>query len=525
MADVGHLGLEVDGTKLVAADRALEHFTQTAANAERAVTPLTTKVDDLGRKGVTSTGSVNQLNNVLRTLTIQATGADPVVGRLVTTVSAFAIGGAVMTGAMAGVAGISLLIRKLGADSRFAAAEGARHLAVLMQLGGMSDVERATRSVGGQLATAVAQLDSLRSGGGTVGGHLGAGYGARHSQEVGTALNRVLLLSALQRRGIEAGYGDQGPTLAQRGSLPSAGASPYAWSDSGAGRLTNGQNFSQGSGNATDVMGVAGRGMEMLERRQRALASAEEELASARERANASLVLGLANVGRAYGGVVDQVLNLAAATLSLERMPMVSGRDKATAYGSAALTGIGYGASGGPFLGAAGGAASGFSMAGPYGAIVGGVSGIVSGLIKQGERAREAARLWQASLGEFEKLFNDAPTAQETNDEWFKGLSGGWTVDEVRSGVARGIGGGTWLAQMRELLKVYDENTQQAKALASAERELYDARFRSLNAPQGFNLAYFGYLAGSSFQAPGGGTNNPRDTLRRGGDPYPQGWR
>jgi parvulin-like peptidyl-prolyl isomerase len=204
-------------------------------------------------------------------------------------------------------------------------------------------------------------------------------------------------------------------------------------------------------------------------------------------------VQNLQNVGRAYGGVTDQVLALVAAAISLERVPMETGRDRAIGFGSAALAGVGYGAStGDPALGALGGGLSGFAIAGPAGAIVGGVAGIVSGLASSGQRAREAQRVWERAFDDFEDMFTnftELQRAQREIEEGFQALSGGVAFDETAERIARlqaiadaaGALGDTGLQQrlerqiemLEELSRAYATNTDRAEELARAEEERF----------------------------------------------------
>lgn len=155
-----------------------------------------------------------------------------------------------------------------------------------------------------------------------------------------------------------------------------------------------------------------------VQRNEEEAARAQAEAVRAQEQANQKLVQALNNVGRAYGGVTDQVLQLIGAAISLDRMPMNTARDRAAAYASSAAAGVGFGQStGSPFAGGFGGAVAGFSMAGPAGAIIGGVSGIVSGLIEQGARARRAAEEWDQAMQRWETAYQDRTPAQQRMDQ------------------------------------------------------------------------------------------------------------
>jgi hypothetical protein len=304
----------------------------------------------------------------------------------------------------------------------------------------------------------------------------------------------------------ESGYEFTGPTLDQRGRVSATGG---GGAGGGAGRdyqrslsgVTPFGFFGRAPRAGVDI-GIADRVVQEGQREAQRLAAAEEALADARLRANAALVTSLANVGRAYGGVTDQVLNLAAATMSIYqagRLPNATRTDRAVGYGSAALAGIGFGQStGNPLMGGIGGGLAGAAMvAGPYGAILGATAGFVSGLLSQAERAKAAQRAWEITFQAFEDMF-DTLTPEQQVDRQFQ-RSFGMTVEEARGYVElfRGLEG---VENIRRALESYDRQMKQAaettKEQAAAERELYDARFRALNAPQGFNVSYYGWGAG-----------------------------
>jgi hypothetical protein len=85
--------------------------------------------------------------------------------------------------------------------------------------------------------------------------------------------------------------------------------------------------------------------------------------------------------------------------------------------------------------------------------------------------------------------------------------------EELRAGIEDRYRGFSRLSDEfeKELAKLdeqYKKNIKAAKELEDAERALYDARFTALNAPQGFNLAYAGYVAGAGFSPRNEGRND-----------------
>lgn len=179
---------------------------------------------------------------------------------------------------------------------------------------------------------------------------------------------------------------------------------------------------------------------------QREAAAEAKRLAQEQERAaermERQLIRSLENLGRAFGGAVDQGIALATTIMSIERADMSSGRGRAMGYGTAAAMGAGIGSqSGSAGMGAVGGAAAGFMAAGPWGAVVGGVSGMVTGLIEQGKRAKEAARQFALAAVEFDRAvqrFSDwetPPTSQERDmraiDEQFLALIQGAADQQI----------------------------------------------------------------------------------------------
>ena len=215
------------------------------------------------------------------------------------------------------------------------------------------------------------------------------------------------------------------------------------------------------------------------ERRRQAELDAIAELERARERSLDALVRGLYNVGRAYGGVADQVLSLTAAVISLEKAPFETRRDKAVALGGAALTGAGFGASAGPGLGLIGGAAGGFVTAGVPGAIVGGVSGIVSGLATEAGRARRAQAEWERVFSSFEQLFLPSNTMRDG----LQRLEAAYrqAVDATNAASRNSF---TLSLRLEEVNEQYLENIERLREQVALERERYrdDLEVRRLRA-------------------------------------------
>lgn len=504
--DVVTLQIRVDASQVEEATRRLSGLGTTAT-----VVDTKTKAAAVG---------TTHLNNALRTLAVQATGADPVVGRLVSSIGGFAIQGVLMSAALLGVAAIGLAWRRMGEDARFASQQADELIARLQKINGSTQGRWDQIMASGMLAGARGDLAAIR-GEGVMGGTRGLGLAATRAARENAALNRVLLLSRYSESAVEQGYEFTGPTLAQRGSLGGGGGgvgggtSGRGVARSMAGLTPFGAFGFSGATAGVDIGGIADRIAQEIQRR----AAAEQDLADARVRANTALVQSLANVGRAYGGVTDQVLNLAAATMSIYqagRMPTDTRTDRATALGSAALAGVGFGQStGNPILGALGGGAAGYGMVGTAmggaGIIVGAVGGIVSGLIEQGQRARQAQLQWDMALKSFENMW-DTLTPQQQTQQAFEQMTGGRSVEEVRRMLAEWRSLPKYLqpedgiSRLMQWLASYDRQMEQAaevtKDAAAAERELYDARFRASNAPSGFNTSYYGWMAGFGGDSP-----------------------
>ena len=376
-----------------------------------------------------SVQGIGRLNSTLASMARQAAGVHPVVGQLANVVGTFALGTATTTAVLAGLAAVGFAIRKITEDareSRDALAEARDRLRELVPAPtqNVQDVAR----LQARQALLVASLRSPFGGGGGqreewlrelrgINEELAAGRRAvagemfegplfdgiyqrerirREEEERRRIANNNADIALVRIRNQEA----TANMMTQRGwfeGRPGMGTALPPTLDETVDRFS-------------DRLGKRKAEIDAWFEYQR---DKENELADARQRANSALVASLANVGRAYGGVADQVLNLVGATLSLSRMPGFGSGETATlgdmarGYGTAALTGIGFGVSSGdPYLGGAGGAAAGFAMAGPGGAIVGGVAGIISGLVEQGERAARAQAQWERTFRGFGEMFD-----------------------------------------------------------------------------------------------------------------------
>lgn len=538
--DIATLGIRVEATQVGQATQALRGLEAQGARVETVA-------------GRTTVG-MGRLNNALLGVARQATGTSPVLARMLDVMLGLAVGGAKMTLILGGLTALALGYRKLTEDSRNARVANEELIKSLRELSGVEkDLEQQrTLAAGGvALRNAQRELAILRgqgpSGGVSLrGGPTGqAAYDAavaRQAAAVSAALNRAMLMAGLLADARAATYEPQGPTLAQMGDpladmLARANRGVGAFNEyqlpglnermSGAigamGVFTRGRSSVDMSGLSTQLPGQT-KGGKMTELRAelairqeianaaRRAGASEDDLAASRIAANQALVGSLMNVGRAYGGVTDQVAALAAATLSMSRMPMANKgdpgyyTDRGRAYGTAALTGIGYGAStANPMLGGLAGGASGFMVAGPAGAILGAVGGIVSGLFAHAQRAKQAQLQWERAFQSFEDMWDELTPAQQT-DRAFQSTFG-MTVEQARGYVElfRGMEG---VDNIIKALASYDRQMQQAAEqtdkMAKSEKDLYDARFRAMNAPRGFNASYYGWGAGASS---GGGTS------------------
>lgn len=518
-----------------------------------------------------ATAGLSRLNYSLASVARQAAGVHPIFGQLASTVATFAVGSTTTVGVLAGLAAIAGAIRLIGRDARDAKERLEDARGVLDRLAPDTSVQESLEVVQARLEQNRARFIQLMDPEWRRRQALSvsdpSGMFARFDREAEDLLKqnaqdalRVALGGAeLDERSI------RDMTERARALQESIG---YAMAEVDkrvyAGILEDRRQaeldyqrelqggFAAGIGGAPPRFSVAG-GAFQKEAEEQQLQTWEAinranrealELERERDRANIALVHSIRAVGAAYGGAAEQLLSLISAAIALERMPGFAGKgivtsgdagDLARGYGAAALGGVGYGVTtGDPALGFLGGAASGFAVAGPGGAIVGAVSGLVSGLFEEGRRAEEAARIWRRSLTDFRLMFDDL-TPIESNlaalDRAFEQLSGGRTVSEVEKALADLRRWQTQIAdptgalaeQIRryeELLKVYADNADQARELADAERDLYDARIHALNAPEGLRLSLLEWRAAGTF-----GPDDPGAPLPPGGGGSgPAGW-
>lgn len=527
------------------------------------VQPAVQALDRLGVQGVrvqtaTTAASVGtgRLNNAILGLARQASGAHPVIARFTDVLFSMALGGAKMTAVLGGLAGLALAYRKLTEESRRAREEQERLRDTLRDVsrerlgtGTLGSVAAARGEVGRLEAQLRADAALVAIRGNSLLGRRARSRFQQTGNELGVARGALRVLEGDLAAELWEGpvydlraAGDRIRDEREEARRIALNNSAFRLED----RLRDDQNAlhqrgwlegrGMGTGQALGMDDLVDRFGARLEERKRQLDAwaayqqdKEDTLNQRRVAANQALIVSLANVGRAYGGVTDQVLNLIAATGSIAmagRLPgfgkgeTASRTDMAIGLGSAALTGIGFGTSTGNLvLGGAGGAAAGFAMAGPYGAIVGGVTGIVSGLMEQGERAKQAQRIWAATLQGFEDMW-DSLTPDQQTDRGFQ-RTFGMTIEEARAyaELFQGVEGAD---QIRQAIAAYDRNIAQVKELTEAEKRLNDARrdvLQALNAPAGLNLAAYGYAASSSGMVVQGdfvvhvdGSGSPRET-------------
>jgi len=431
-------------------DRSQGSRALTGAGGRETYTELAGSLKSLDQAGRSSSLGMHRLNNSLVVMARQATNTHPVVGQLADVVGTFAIGTAAMVPILAGIAAIGLAWQRLTRDAREAKEEHQRLIDVLESA---AEGERIRRlGPGGELGTGIGagqqELADLTRRIEAERQRIAQTYMSAGAFSVpeGATSGRLQALEEQYARLIPIVQRGEQALARETAEEAERRAKEYERETEriiktfehrvDAAERANTQierafnrHFDERAASLGEferqVQEDFERQMEAFERAQaaaeraeaariaatlRRLAKerkAEEELARARERANQMLVRQLNEVGRAYGGVIDQILTLAATVLALERMPMVSGGDKAKAYGTAAGIGIGVGAStGSPAMGALGGAAAGFSVAGPYGALIGGAAGFVSGLIEQGERLALARKRWEDSFEGFQRMFN-----------------------------------------------------------------------------------------------------------------------
>lgn len=407
-------------------------------------------VDDAGRRG--SLG-MHRLNNSLIVVARQATNTHPVVGQLADVVGTFAIGTAAMVPILAGIAALAFAWRAVTRDAREAKEEQERLLGVLEDIADRRRLE--SLGPGGEAGTAISAAQARMQ---EIEREVAQEF-ARAAERPELANNFRLRAERLKEeyaelaRLVKAGEaeiaeGEQDAADERLSEIKRAEAERAQARREGVElnvRLLQIERDAEARRarerreeheerlrllrieQDAEARRAKARREEhelrlkvqaVVEKREEEARKAQEEAAKAQEQATQKLVQALNNVGRAYGGVTDQVMQLIGAVLSLERMPMNNTRDRVTAYATAGATGVGIGQStGNPFVGGIGGAASGFSLAGPVGAIVGGVSGIVSGLIEQGARARRAAEEWDEAMQRWERAYDDRAPFQQRMDQ------------------------------------------------------------------------------------------------------------
>lgn len=531
-------------------NRALRERAQTEREVAALMNQTATATGNVAQKSRLAGAPIARLNNSMVVLARRAAGAHPVVGQLADAVGTFAIGTAKMVPILAGLAAIAGAIRLIGREARETkeriqeAQEVLDRLAPdnsvqesvveiqrrfdrnLIAYNRLTDPEYIRQAVNSGLATPAGLardrqelFDSLLADQ----QRIARGQGQISEDQFQERMDRL-------RENLRDATGTIERDLAAFDRAFNAAQERQAIAEQSAYSrgLTSGMT-GVGVFTAPGVDRTAFYGSDAFRKaaeEQQLLVdemiAREEDLQDARVRANDALIRSLENVGRAYGGVVDQIIALTAATFNIWQNGPLPGfgnpkkgpgfGDAVRGYGTAALTGIGFGAStGDPILGGIGGGlAGGFATGGPGGAIIGAVGGIVSGLIESGRRAREAQRIWRNSLEAFDRMFDNlTPFEQDIAalDDAFQALSGGRTVAEVEQAIAdlRRLQEQYFdptgaideaIQRNEELLRIYRENAEQARELAEAERELYDARFTALNSPSGYNLAYRGYQAG-----------------------------
>lgn len=500
-----------------------------------------------------ATAGLSRLNFSLASVARQAAGVHPVVGQLANTVSSFALTAVQTTAVLAGLAAIAAAVRLIGREAsearqRVQEAEEVldrlapdtsigesiaeiqrrydRNIIAFRQLGDEDWISGALRRGAtreGLDRDRAALFDSLMADA----ERLSRGQTQVDEQDLSERTERARAIQ--ESIGFAMAEVDRQITqqiLEERknAELQYQQEITGAIAAGAAANLTAPSRFGRLTGGAFDK---SAEEQQLIITERRIQAERElKDLERDRVRANIALVNSLQNVGRAYGGVVDQVLALIAASVAMERMPMVSRSDQLTAYGSAALAGIGYGAStGNAFLGAAGGGAAGWRMTGtPQGLILGAVGGIVSGLLEHGQRAKAAQRIWENALEDFSLMFDDlSPVEQNIAalNRSFQQLSGGRSIEQVREDIEnyrntieRGRNPTAvkateeLLARDLELVRAYEENAAQARELAEAERDLHESRTAALNDPSGLRLSLLRWRAsgtiGDDPSSPGG---------------------
>jgi tetratricopeptide (TPR) repeat protein len=494
-----------------------------------------------GGAATRSTAGIGRLNLTLASLARQATGTHPAMSQLANVASTFAVGTVATTGVLAGLALTAAAIRLIGREARDTRERLREAVEALDKFSGFDPL-------GGQVAMVRAQITRLENEQRALVAERAAqpqyGYDPLRRMAIQTRLQGIGHELGTLRPRVSGGQRElEDRSLAElNASVSGAGPSAYRLREIdrdiqrqikadelalekqyAAERLQITREFAAETERVrTTGPGGMSAAIGQREYEEAVLQAAEAEeralqLARDRAAANDALVLSLENVGRAYGGVVDQIAALTAATIRMYQagpLPMESLGDKATAYGSAALTGVGFGVStGNPALGAGGGAAAGFATAGPWGAVAGGVAGLVSSLWESGRRAEEARRVWRNALDDFDLMFDnlsEIEASMASLDRAFRELAGGRSVDEVRVFLAslydlRDVYGSSLgpaldeqIERYEALLGIYDENAEQAREAAEANSALTDTYREltsALNSPSGLRLSLYRWMA------------------------------
>ncbi len=505
--DVATLGLRVDAREVENATEALSDLQSKGAEVEQQ-TERVTATSRRMTQGMATTA------RALENVAVNAGGLNARLVRTLTLIGSMTLSATTVIGVLAGLAAIAAAFRQIGKDAREARQESARLFDESFErLGRLAEGDPLRADVGRitqRLLEVQAELAQIPV---TPFGQAGRDRRRLEAERDDLQRRRDAGFRALvsgQVSGLisEREFGD--PFIGRIGS-PSVGARGV--SAIGGGDLDDARHAQrQAFFNSEAFLALAEEQQRIIEE----TIDREIELANVRRRANESLILSLENVGRAYGGVIDQIFALTAATLRLfgqGRLPGFEGAgfnsgnvvtdirkslsgvstgDLARGLGTSALTGIGFGASTGSALyGGIGGGVAGFAAAGPAGAVVGAVSGIVSGLIEQGARARAAARAWDAAFTEFDRLFDDPGTDLEQNLQLIEDR-----FQALMDGLEDQLSPGTLLETekaLKRLQQARKENIQQAHDQADAEERLFTSRFYAENAPQGFNAPQYWY--------------------------------
>ena len=434
---------------------------------------------------VGATAGMGRLNGAMLQLARQATGTSPIVARLGGALGQFALSGPVMTAALLGIAALGAAWNRWRDNAKEAREEAEKLLAVLDDLAAKSG----PGAVPGAVAFSQFELDRLTAERGRLEAR-NRTFGQNDYRD-----EKILEL-AFQAAAMRSRAGAGLNSMNVSGVFDSVGAP-----------IDNRQsNFN------------AERARETREAREmmRGLIDEQRDLLAAwrGQYGNIGNANRLVFDGRnGYQGSNAGIVNIAGAQQNLANM-----RGTGTARSGLSPTELGTNLVGGAASGGAGGLFSTMmSMAGPQGAILSGVTSIVSGLFTAGQQARAAQRQWDMALQGFEDMWDDLNPQQQTDRAFQRSF--GMTPAEAQArvqeysglrGQSRTLIQGTidWL---NEALASYARQSAQAAEVtnetAEAEKRLHDARrnvLQALNSPAGLNLAGYGYRA----EAAGGMTVN-----------------